>query len=112
MPNAGWVLTQDADLLYLASPSWILGLRYSYAKPFYEAHHEGETAQPSNVIHRAGPLIAYRLSNATTGPVQSPTLLLITQWHMDHRWRAGQEVSRALPYVGLGFLVRGDLLGQ
>ncbi|MEO1170570.1 MAG: hypothetical protein AAFX94_00735 [Myxococcota bacterium] len=110
MPNAGWVLTNETDLLYLTSSGWIIGGRYTFTKPFYEDRHRSSDDGPSNVIHRAGPLVAYQFSNNATGRFQSPTLLLLTQWHFEHRFRTGEDVSQAVPYVGLGFLFRGDLL--
>lgn len=110
MPNGGWVLTNDTDLLWVSDFGLVAGVRYSYAKPFYEERHRGGPTGPSNVLHRAGPILAYQLGDTTTGRSPQPTLVLLTQWHFEHRWRTGRDVSRSMPYLGLAFVLRGDLL--
>ncbi len=112
MPNGGWVVTNETDLLYLTRVGLILGGRYTYSKPFYEDRHRASDDAPDNIIHRAGPLIAYQFDSEPGGRIQTPTLLLLTQWHIEHRFRTGEDVSRAVPYVGLGFLFSGDLLSE
>ncbi|MEM6531302.1 MAG: hypothetical protein AAF654_01695 [Myxococcota bacterium] len=112
MPDEGWVITNETDLLYLTGSGWIIGGRYTFSKPFYQDRHRRDDDGPSNVIHRAGPLVAYQFSNDPVGRFQTPTLLLLTQWHFEHRFRTGEDVSQAIPYVGLGFLFRGDLFTQ
>lgn len=112
MPNEGWVITNETDLLYLTGFGLIVGGRYTYSKPFYEDRHELTDSAPSNVIHRAGPLIAYQFNDEPGGRVETPTLLLISQWHIEHRFRTGEDVSQAVPYLGLGFLIRGNLLSD
>ncbi|MEM7675795.1 MAG: hypothetical protein AAF449_07305 [Myxococcota bacterium] len=105
MPDAGWVVTNETDLLFVSRFNLIIGARYTYAKPFYD-----QDDGPSNVIHRVGPLIAYQFDGTLGGRIETPTLLLLTQWHIEHRWRTGEDVSQAVPYVGLGFVFRGNLL--
>ena len=38
-----------------------------------------------------------------------PTLYLLAQWWVKHRYRTGQEVSQGLPMIVLGFSFTGDL---
>jgi hypothetical protein len=40
----------------------------------------------------------------------SLTLLLLVNWYLAHRWRTGQDVSAAIPYVLLGLSFHHDLL--
>ena len=35
---------------------------------------------------------------------------MISQWHINHEYRAGQEVNRAVPYVAVGFAFTGDAI--
>ena len=39
-----------------------------------------------------------------------PTILLLVNWYLDHRWRTGADVSQAFPYIVLGFAFSGDLI--
>jgi hypothetical protein len=36
--------------------------------------------------------------------------VLITSWYLKHRYRTGQDVSQAVPYVVLGFAFTSDLV--
>ena len=112
MPDEGWVVTNELDGLYVTDFGLIVGARWTYSKPFYQSRHRGIGGEdgPSNDIHRVGPLIAYQFSQNLGGKFEQPTLLLLAQWHAVHRWRTGEDVSTAVPYVGLGFQFRGDLL--
>ena len=39
-----------------------------------------------------------------------PTLVLIVNWYVDHRWRTGADSPEALPYLLVGFSFQSDLM--
>lgn len=122
MPNRGWVVVNDVDVLGLIpinTRQLAIGARYTYTHAFYRDDHllEGQSA-PDNDIHRVGLLAALQLSSEppteTTRQARfdKPTLILLAQWHLKHLWRTGEDVSAALPYIGVAFRFQGDLLGD
>ena len=105
-PNKGWLITNDSDLLlFLLDEHLIVGARYSLG-------HGLDVGGPSanGPTHRVGPLIAYIFEKDPGATFNKPTLLLLTQWYLGHRFRTGQDVSQAIPYIALGFAFSGDLL--
>ena len=40
---------------------------------------------------------------------EKPTLLLIANWYLSHRWRTGADVTQAFPYLALAFRFEGTL---
>ena len=38
----------------------------------------------------------------------NPTAILLVQWWAQHRWRTGEDVHPAMPYIVLGFSFEGD----
>lgn len=119
MPDEGWMVTNDVDVLGvfdIGSHALAAGARYSFTHSFYrDAHYlsaaDHDTA-PSNDVQRLGALVAWTVSKNPLGRFDRPTLILIAQWHLKHRWRTGQDVSTALPYLALAFSFRGDLLAD
>ena len=122
VPNNGWYLTNDVDVFYLhdfdESFQLALGVRYTYTHAFYNGSHY-EPAElalgvplPDNDIHRLGPIVAFRLDSDPGARFDNPTIMLLAQWHLQHRWRTGADVTVGLPYIALGFLFRGDLLAD
>ena len=113
LPNEGWAISNDADLLYLSDFGLTLGLRHTYSRAFFGPEHFGgiePTADPNRANHRLGPLVAYQFYE-DEGPARfnKPTVLLLLNWYLEHRNRAGQDVSRAFPYIVVGFACSGDL---
>ena len=111
-PNHGWVLTKDTDLLYVTNFGLAAGVRYTMTHSFFGAEHyePGETPQPvlNSPTHRLGPFIAYTFfDRGERAAVNAPTLVLIVQWYMRHRYRAGQVSSAGLPQLALAFTVKG-----
>jgi hypothetical protein len=112
-PNRGWFLTNDADVLYApGSAGWVVGLRWTVTRPFYTAEHfaPGEAQENLNGMHRVGPLLAYTFFTRDGAAFNSPTLLLLAQWWVSHRYRQGQQVSALLPMIAVGLTFTGDLL--
>lgn len=111
-PGTGWFLLNDADVLLSLGEHWIVGLRDSIATAFYpDSAYPGTTRSTTSVpTHRLGPLIAYRFSDEPGAAFNQPTVLLIVNWYLSHRYRTGADVSQAIPYVVLGFAFNGSLL--
>lgn len=109
VPANGWILANDLDLLYVSKFRLVLGVRYSVVKPLYA------DAPPDfdNEHQRIGPLVAYTFFDRGYTRFNKPTLLLIVNWYVEHRYRTGAAAtallpgvfvnSPALPYVVLGF---------
>lgn len=131
MPNHGWVLVNDSDVLYVhdlaRGRSVVAGVRNTLTKQFYPGavYQSGETAEdPIGVMDRLGPLFAFSFYDDPTRRFNKPTILFITQWHLSQPWRTGKvEVtddmgdthtrgsSQALPTIVLGFYFQGDIIG-
>jgi hypothetical protein len=103
-PGEGWSFNNDADLLYVGTDTWVLGGRFSAA---HAKHGDGSPADAWNL--RAGPIIAKTLAEGTRG-FHKPTAFLLTQWHLAHPYRTGQESSQAMPLIAGGIGWSGDLL--
>lgn len=127
VPMRGWVLSDDIDLLYLhpnARRRFIIGARYSVVRALYSSSdfRPGEDRSRENNLHqRLGPVLAYTFFERApgTGRWNSPTLVLIVNWYLDHRYRTGREASAlfptvyagspAIPYAVLAFAFESDL---
>ncbi|MFY0578266.1 hypothetical protein ACN28S_31650 [Cystobacter fuscus] len=95
-PNGGWVATNDADLLYPAGRLSV-GVRYTATGSIYQPEHypAGETDLGLNpTIHRVGPIISYTFYDEPDRLFNAPSVVLISQWFLSHRYRTGAEVSR------------------
>jgi hypothetical protein len=116
MPNDGWILINDFDALFVSDFGLVAGVRWTYSHGFFtDGHFDGGTppaALPNNDVHRLGPLVAYIFHDEPFSRFDKPTILLLAQWHLVHRWRTGADVSTGVPYIGLGFKFEGDLLGD
>jgi hypothetical protein len=113
MPDAGISFVTDLDAAYLAlDDHLVLGLRYTASVPFYPAdsYQPSEPQEHDNTTHRAGPVVAYTFFNRDGSSFNSPTVLLLVQWWLDHRYRTGAETSQAIPLAAVGFRFTGDLI--
>ncbi len=110
--DRSWVLFNTTDLLYLSDFGLIAGVRYALAHAFYDerAFAPGEPRKnPNSPTHRIGPLVGYSFTTKWQ-TFEKPTLLLIANWWLKHRYRTGREVSQAMPTIMLAFAFRGALL--
>ena len=64
----------------------------------------------NQATERVGPIVAYTFYDEPGGRVNRPTLIGILNWHTQHPYRTGQDVTQALPYIVVGYQVSGDLL--
>lgn len=112
VPGKGLIYTNDLDILFLGRPPLVLGARYSLVEPLYTASHltVDEDLLEDNGHHRVGLLAAYVFWDEGYTGFNKPSVLLNVAWYLTHRYRAGAEVSRAVPYVVLGFAFQSDLL--
>jgi hypothetical protein len=111
--DGGWMFTNDLDAAWMGMGNrLVLGLRYTATVPFYgdDAYAPSEPNQHNNSHQRLGPLLSYSFWVRDGAKLNAPSVFLIVQWWLDHRYRAGQEHSQALPLIGLGFQFYGDLL--
>lgn len=113
VPNEGWYLTNDLDLLYVTDFGLAAGARHTVTHAFYGERHfrPGEADLDLNpTMHRVGPFLAYTFSKSPAGEIfNNPTVLLIANWWLSHRYRTGEDVTVAFPYIVLGFMFTGDL---
>lgn len=114
VPNDGWTLTNDVDVLGMLDFGLTIGARWTYSHAFYDASHylpgEDPTFVPETDIHRLGILGAYTFEDNQGARFDRPTIILILQWHLVHRYRTGADVHVAAPYAALAFQFTGDLL--
>lgn len=114
-PNRGWLVANDSDLLYTmkvgaGGAAFTAGLRYSIAHAFYDGLQlPSGLENPSSPIQRLGPFFAYTFSSKWGAMFNNPTLVLVTQWWLSHRYRTGVDTSQAVPMFGLAFAFNGDL---
>jgi hypothetical protein len=113
LPNRGWTMTNELDALYVFDFGLTVGARYTVTQAFYQARHfqpAEPISQPNGPTHRVGPAVLYTFFDRPHQRFNKPTLILLTQWWAQHRFRTGADVSPALPYLVLAFRFEGDLL--
>ncbi|EAU63989.1 hypothetical protein STIAU_6267 [Stigmatella aurantiaca DW4/3-1] len=114
-PNRGWFFTHDLDVLYQGLENKLIaGARYTATTPFYDrARHfdPGDlNTEVSNASHRVGPFVGYTFKTEDGARFNTPTVFLLVQWWLHHRFRTGEDTSAALPLLGIGFQTTGDFL--
>ncbi len=117
VPDAGYSTTQDTDLLYVTDFGLAAGARFSAIHAFYRDtdYLPGEaTENPNTPALRLGPAIAYTFFEEPGASFDKPTLILLSQWWLEHRYRTGAAdgSSQALPYIALAFRFEGRLWGS
>lgn len=117
--NGGFVIANDMDLLYLhrfnrwPTTQLAVGARYSVVQPLYskEAYRPGEDPNVNpNGQHRLGPILALTFFDRGYIHFNKPTLLIIVNWYVQHRWRTGADVSAGAPYAVIGFAFTSDFI--
>lgn len=125
LPDGGWTLSTDTDVLYTGHPGLAIGLRHSYVRPIYNSEHFTDTAdedayEGDNAHQRLGLFAAYTFADCGPSRFNKPTLILIASWYLDHRYRTGEPdalpsggrgddyTSRAFPYLLAGFAFESD----
>jgi hypothetical protein len=121
--NNGWVLYNDTDVMWLhdfknARHSTLLaGMRATTVAPFYtdSVYEPGDVRDnPNGPQFRIGPNLGYIFYDRPDRHPRfnRPTLLLIPQWNLKHRWRTGRDVNTAMPTIVMAFVFTGQLWGK
>ncbi|PTL81265.1 hypothetical protein [Vitiosangium sp. GDMCC 1.1324] len=110
MPNQGLAVFNDLDLLYQTDFQLMAGLRYHVGVPFYSNEQLPPGSTVKNSVQRLGPFLAYRFKDEDGAAFNQPSLALVVNWYLQHRYRTGADSSAALPYLALAFNVVGDLM--
>jgi hypothetical protein len=111
----GWVVQDDLDLVFQTRFGLTVGARYSATIPLYTPGDfsnlgEAQAYANGNVNQRLGLLAAYTFFDHGFAQFDRPTIILIANWYLQSRFRAGADVSRAVPYLALAFSFQSDLL--
>lgn len=108
-PNKGFTIVSENDVAY-SNGRLLVGVRLALAQALYRAEDFSPGAQNPNVLSaRLGPVALWRFFEQPTR-LFNPALALSVTWFLSHRFRAGVDVSRAIPQVGLSFVFWGDIL--
>lgn len=129
LPDNGWTISADTDVLFVGRPGLAIGLRHSWVHPLYTSEHfvdvtDEEQYDNHNAHQRLGLFAAYTLRDTPQVAFNKPTVVLIASWYLTHRWRTGAPDpsapdisgdyntndfrSRAFPYLLLGFAFESD----
>jgi hypothetical protein len=112
-PNGGFFFTNDLDVVWQGLDNKLIaGARYTFTTQFYEARHldPNDPTTVNNTMHRVGPFFGYTFKIEDGAKFNTPTVFLLVQWWLQHRFRTGQDVSQAIPLFGVGFQTTGDFL--
>ncbi len=132
VPANGWYVTNDSDLLYLSDFGLTAGVRGTLVHAFYpdSVYEPGDEAlegkvdeleNPNGPTFRVGPLIAYTFFDRPGAKFNRPSILLIANWWVRHRYRVAGSAAEpsslgdsrpAMPYIVLGFACTGELWGR
>lgn len=124
VPNNGWVIVNDTDLVWLHEfknsprrPALMAGTRATVTMPFYQdsVYEPGDSLDnPNGPQFRIGPNIGYIFYDQPEKRpgFNKPTLLLMPQWNVTHRWRTGRDVSTAFPTIIMAFVFSGQIWGK
>jgi hypothetical protein len=114
-PNRGWTFTNDLDVLYQGLANRLIaGARYTMTVPLYDPtrHYDPDAMEQAadNGLHRVGPFAGYTFKIEDGAGFNNPTVFILVQWWLKHRFRTGADTPTALPLMGVGFQMTGDFL--
>jgi hypothetical protein len=116
--NDGLFVNNDTDLLWSTSFGLVAGVRANVTQPFYAADDYsaaeqavpgGPRTHPNGPTLRAGPLLSWTFYDDPTALVNKPTIIVIGNWWIAHRYRAGADIPQAIPYTVVAFQFSSDL---
>ncbi len=113
MPNRGWAIINETDLVYLFDFGLAVLARHSLTHAFYRRGDflQGEAvSQPNGPTSRLGPAFSFTIFDRPGVRFNRPTVFLLSQWWLRHRYRTGLERNAGLPYLAVGFSFEGDLV--
>jgi hypothetical protein len=133
LPDKGFTLATDTDVLFVGKPGLAIGLRHTWVKPLYKQKHfaDPDLSDTENAIEldkfgsnnghqRLGLFAAYTLHDRGPSKFNKPTVIVIASWYLDHEYRTGAPdqmalgqraddyTSRAFPYLLVGFAFESD----
>ncbi len=104
-PDERWMVLVDSDVLFVAE-KLRLGLRHTFSDTLDGV----EGTDGALAHHRVGPLFAWQFADeGGTSAFDHPTLFVLSQWWLQHPYRAGQEQPSGLPLLAIGFAFDGTL---
>lgn len=112
VPDQGWSLTNDTDLVWLSDFGLVAGLRATVTHAFYrdsDFRSDEEPTTGADTTVRLGPLLAWVIDDDLYRGFNRPTVLAVVNWWLLHPYRTGRDVSQAVPYFVLGFSFDGEL---
>ena len=113
VPNGGWSLVNDTDLLFVTDFGLAAGVRGTVTKAFFpdRVYEQGDPREdPNGPMFRMGPMLAYTFFDRPGSKFNKPTVVLIPQWNVVHRYRTGRDVHQAIPTLVLAFGFGGELM--
>ncbi|MBM4357851.1 MAG: hypothetical protein FJ096_07050 [Deltaproteobacteria bacterium] len=110
MPNRGFAMTSDNDVLYFSEFGLVAGVRTSVGNAFYDAAMLRGLEDMNGPTVRVGPLVAYTFYDRPGTVFNKPTVFFNAGFWLAHRFRTGEDVSQAMPMIAAGFRFEGDLL--
>ncbi|MBK8937140.1 MAG: hypothetical protein IPM79_05730 [Polyangiaceae bacterium] len=110
VPNDGWFVHNDTDLVYFSDFGLVAGARVSTTHAFTPDESLGTSASETNSpMLRLGPLLAYTIFDTPGASFNKPTFIGMAQWWVLHRFRTGEDVHQGIPYATVAFRFEGDL---
>ncbi len=134
--NKGWTAVNDSDILYLSKFGLTAGVRATASRAFYPdfvydttdvddqaspryplATEVERGEDPNQHTFRVGPMLAYTFFDRPERSFNKPSIILITQWWVKHRFRTGEDTvggsvgdsKKGMPLIVLGFAFQGEL---
>lgn len=109
------MFTNDLDVVWQGLENKLIaGARYTFTNPFYDPARHYDPNDPvqtaDNSMHRVGPFVGYTFKIEDGAKFNNPTVFVLVQWWLKNRNRTGQDVSQAIPLMGVGFQMTGDFL--
>lgn len=111
--NDGWSIINETDLLYMFDRGLRLVVRHSVSHAFYRRRDflpAEPVSQPNGPTSRLGPAVTYTFFDRPGARFNRPTVFLLSQWWLRHRFRTGEQSSAGIPYLAIGFSFEGDLV--
>jgi hypothetical protein len=107
----GWAAKGDLDLGVQLGSCLVIGVRQSLVVAWYTdaAYPPGEPHDnPNTPIYRLGPAARWAFLDRRSG-TEWGSVFVLAQWYVAHRYRTGEAVNGAIPLLGIGFTLEGDL---
>lgn len=111
--NEGVSFTNETDLAWVSDFGLVAGARFALGHVFYdEAQLGADGENPDTPTARLGPLAAYTFFDEPGASFNKPTVIAVFNWYLAHRYRTGEDVTQALPYMLFAFRFEGDLFRE